>query len=63
MTLLGELLQLLPRVVPFDTGFLAATDPSTLLFTGGVAVEPTHAHDGTLPRFLANLDPRDGWLR
>lgn len=54
MTLLGELLQLLPRVVPFDTGFLATTDPSTLLFTGGVAVEPTHAHDGSVPRFLAN---------
>ena len=53
LTLFGELLPLLPAIVPFDTGFLATTDPATLLFTGGLAVDPSHGR-GVVSQFLAN---------
>jgi DNA-binding CsgD family transcriptional regulator len=53
LTLFGEVLRLLPALVPFDTGFLATTDPSTLLFTGGLPVDPSHGRD-VVSQFLAN---------
>lgn len=51
-TLLDELLRLLPRVIPFDQALIATTDPGTLLYTGGVLAERSHATQ--LPGFLAN---------
>lgn len=51
-TLLEELLRRLPRVVPFDTGIIATTDPATLLYTGAVFREQSQV--AQLPGFLAN---------
>src|SRR5687767_14196625 len=51
-TLLEELLRRLPRVVPFDAGLLATTDPATLLYTGAVLAEQSHVSQ--MPAFLAN---------
>lgn len=51
-TLMEELLRRLPRVVPFDAGLVATTDPATLLYTGAVLAEQSPVTQ--LPGFLAN---------
>lgn len=51
-TLLDELLHRLPRVVPFEAGLIATTDPATLLYTGAVLAEQSNVMH--LPSFLAN---------
>jgi DNA-binding CsgD family transcriptional regulator len=51
-TLLEDLLARLKAVVPFEAGFIATTDPGTLLFTSAVLAEQSHVMH--LPGFLAN---------
>ena len=51
-TLLEELLQRLPRVISYDAGLVATTDPATLLYTGAAFAEQDHVTH--LPEFLVN---------
>lgn len=51
-TLMEELLRRLPRVIPFDAGLVATTDPATLLYTGAALAEQSQVTH--LPVFLAN---------
>lgn len=60
-TLLEELLRRLPRLVPFEEGFMATTDPETLLWTGAVLVERSHVIH--LPGFLVNEYLEDDVLK
>jgi DNA-binding CsgD family transcriptional regulator len=51
-TLLEDLLNRLPRVVPFEAGLIATTDPATLLYTSAAFAEQSHVTH--LQGFLAN---------